>query len=97
MSKCPDAQDCLAMLVLPVMQRVIDKVDFTLSYIGTWVYSVLSRVIETRLQGLVTLCGMDEQGLTSNSAKYRVAGHTDNEIAPRITMALNADMVQKSV
>jgi hypothetical protein len=28
-------QDCLKMLVLPTMQRVIDKVNFTLSYIGT--------------------------------------------------------------
>lgn len=35
MSKCPDAKDCLRMLVLPTMQRVLDKVNFTLSYIGT--------------------------------------------------------------
>lgn len=35
MSKCPDAKDCLRTLVLPTMQRVIDKVNFTLSYIGT--------------------------------------------------------------
>ncbi|KAI6711614.1 hypothetical protein JHW43_005892 [Diplocarpon mali] len=35
MSKCPDATDCLRDLVLPTMQRVIDKVNFTLSYIGT--------------------------------------------------------------
>jgi hypothetical protein len=35
MSKCPDAQDCLRMLVLPTMQRVIDKVNFTMSFIGT--------------------------------------------------------------
>lgn len=35
MSKCPDAKDCLRMLVLPAMQRVIEKVNFTLSYIGT--------------------------------------------------------------
>lgn len=35
MSKCPDAKDCLRQLVLPTMQRVIDKVNFTLSYIGT--------------------------------------------------------------
>ncbi|KAJ4421825.1 hypothetical protein N0V82_003524 [Gnomoniopsis sp. IMI 355080] len=35
MSKCPDAKDCLRQLVLPTMQQVIDKVDFTLSYIGT--------------------------------------------------------------
>ncbi|PBP23568.1 gamma interferon inducible lysosomal thiol reductase [Diplocarpon rosae] len=35
MSKCPDATDCLRDLVLPTMQRVTDKVNFTLSYIGT--------------------------------------------------------------
>ncbi|KAL4729575.1 hypothetical protein ACLX1H_003995 [Fusarium chlamydosporum] len=34
MSKCPDAKDALEQLVLPVMQRVHDKVNFTLSYIG---------------------------------------------------------------
>ncbi|KAI9757596.1 MAG: hypothetical protein M4579_003409 [Chaenotheca gracillima] len=35
MSKCPDAQDCLRDLVLPAMEKVSDKVDFKLSYIGT--------------------------------------------------------------
>lgn len=34
MSKCPDARDCLQQLVVPVMARVSDKVNFTLSYIG---------------------------------------------------------------
>ncbi|KAL1888789.1 hypothetical protein Sste5346_009343 [Sporothrix stenoceras] len=34
MSKCPDALDCLRDLVLPTMQQVVDKVNFTLSYIG---------------------------------------------------------------
>ncbi|CAK7263967.1 hypothetical protein SEPCBS119000_000752 [Sporothrix epigloea] len=34
MSKCPDAVDCLRELVLPTMQHVFDKVNFTLSYIG---------------------------------------------------------------
>ncbi|KAK4040738.1 hypothetical protein C8A01DRAFT_35206 [Parachaetomium inaequale] len=34
MSKCPDAKDCLRDLVLPVMQKVHDKVNFTLSFIG---------------------------------------------------------------
>ncbi|KAH7206437.1 hypothetical protein DER44DRAFT_745904 [Fusarium oxysporum] len=34
MSKCPDAKDGLELLVLPVMQRVHDKVNFTLSYVG---------------------------------------------------------------
>ena len=35
MSKCPDAKDCLHDMILPTMQNVSDKVDFTLSYIGT--------------------------------------------------------------
>lgn len=35
MSKCPDARDCLNLLVIPTMQKVSDKVNFTLSYIGT--------------------------------------------------------------
>jgi len=34
MSKCPDAKDCLEMMVLPAMMRVKDMVDFTLSFIG---------------------------------------------------------------
>lgn len=34
-SKCPDTQDALKELILPVMQRVYDKVDFKLNYIGT--------------------------------------------------------------
>jgi hypothetical protein len=33
-SKCPDTRDALRELILPVMQRVHDKVDFKLSYIG---------------------------------------------------------------
>ncbi|CAK7237853.1 hypothetical protein SBRCBS47491_010175 [Sporothrix bragantina] len=34
MSKCPDAVDCLRDLVLPTMQQVYDKVNFTLSPTG---------------------------------------------------------------
>ncbi|GAM34841.1 hypothetical protein TCE0_015r02689 [Talaromyces pinophilus] len=35
MSKCPDAKDCLQKLVLPAMERISDKVDFQLSFIGS--------------------------------------------------------------
>ncbi|KUI68850.1 hypothetical protein VM1G_04172 [Cytospora mali] len=35
MSKCPDARDCLRELILPTMVRTFDKVNFTLSFIGT--------------------------------------------------------------
>jgi hypothetical protein len=35
MSKCPDAKDCLQQLVLPTMANVSDKINFTLSYIGS--------------------------------------------------------------
>lgn len=34
MSQCPDAQDCLQQLVVPAMERISDKVDFQLSFIG---------------------------------------------------------------
>lgn len=34
MSKCPDAQDCLQKLVVPAMEKISDKVDFELSFIG---------------------------------------------------------------
>ena len=37
MSKCPDAKDCLHDMILPAMQNISDKVDFKLSYIGTYV------------------------------------------------------------
>jgi hypothetical protein len=35
MSKCPDSKICLKEMVLPAMQRVYSKVNFTLSYVGT--------------------------------------------------------------
>ncbi|EPQ64904.1 Bgt-1277 [Blumeria graminis f. sp. tritici] len=35
MSKCPDAKECLEMMVIPTMEQVWDKVNFTLSFIGT--------------------------------------------------------------
>ncbi|KFY32916.1 hypothetical protein V495_08614 [Pseudogymnoascus sp. VKM F-4514 (FW-929)] len=34
MSKCPDTRACLRELVLPAMERVSSKVDFTLTYLG---------------------------------------------------------------
>ena len=37
MSKCPDARDCLRDLIVPTMERVSDKVDLKLSFIGRWV------------------------------------------------------------
>ena len=39
MSKCPDARDCLHDMILPAMQNISHKVDFRLSYIGTYVSS----------------------------------------------------------
>ncbi|KIW60476.1 hypothetical protein PV05_00690 [Exophiala xenobiotica] len=35
MSKCPDARDCLQKLILPTMVEVSDKVNFTMSFIGS--------------------------------------------------------------
>jgi hypothetical protein len=37
MSKCPDAKACLQELVVPAMEKISDKVDFKLSFIGRWV------------------------------------------------------------
>lgn len=37
MSKCPDARDCLRDLVVPAMEQVVDKANFTLSFIGSCV------------------------------------------------------------
>ncbi|EGP84253.1 uncharacterized protein MYCGRDRAFT_47511 [Zymoseptoria tritici IPO323] len=34
MSKCPDARDCLRDLVVPAIEKIKDKVDFRLSFIG---------------------------------------------------------------
>lgn len=34
MSKCPDARTCIQQLVVPSMERISDKVDFQLSFIG---------------------------------------------------------------
>jgi Gamma interferon inducible lysosomal thiol reductase (GILT) len=34
MSKCPDARDCLQKLIIPAMEKISDKVDFQLSFIG---------------------------------------------------------------
>lgn len=35
MSKCPDAKACLEMLIIPAMEQIHSKVNFTLSFIGT--------------------------------------------------------------
>ncbi|MCJ1390669.1 hypothetical protein MMC18_003530 [Xylographa bjoerkii] len=35
MSKCPDARDCLRDFVVPAMEKIVDKVDFRLSFIGS--------------------------------------------------------------
>lgn len=40
MSKCPDARDCLEMMVVPAMTRVKDMVDFRLSFIGKYVIMI---------------------------------------------------------
>lgn len=37
MSKCPDARYCLQELIVPTMAEVHHKVDFQLSFIGTYV------------------------------------------------------------
>jgi len=39
MSRCPDFRDCLRELILPTMERVSDRVNFTLSFIGQYASS----------------------------------------------------------
>lgn len=46
MSKCPDAKDCLHDMILPAMQNISDKVDFTLSYIGTYVLDAIGNFLD---------------------------------------------------
>ena len=36
MSKCPDARDCLRDMVVPAMEKIGNKVDFKLSFIGEY-------------------------------------------------------------
>ena len=45
MSKCPDAKDCLRGLVVPAMEKIVDMVDFNLSFIGTYVPYLSAPVI----------------------------------------------------
>jgi hypothetical protein len=42
MSKCPDARDCLRDLVVPAMEKIEKKVDFRLSFIGKYVFLILT-------------------------------------------------------
>lgn len=39
MSRCPDFRDCLRELILPTMEQVSDRVNFTLSFIGQYASS----------------------------------------------------------
>ena len=41
MSKCPDAKACLRDLIVPTMEKMADKVDVRLSFIGTYVVPYL--------------------------------------------------------
>lgn len=40
MSKCPDARDCVELLVAPALKNVSDIVDFRMSFIGRYVSSI---------------------------------------------------------
>ena len=39
MSKCPDTRRCIPGLVVPAMEKISDKVDFELSFLGRYVYT----------------------------------------------------------
>lgn len=40
MSKCPDAKDCLEMLIAPAMEKIEGIVDFRMSFIGRYVIPI---------------------------------------------------------
>ncbi|MCJ1378543.1 hypothetical protein MMC17_001642 [Xylographa soralifera] len=69
MSKCPDARDCLRDLVVPAMEKIVDKVDFRLSFIGSVDPddSILCKHGQTECLGnILSLCAND---LYSNDTK----------------------------
>ncbi len=46
MSKCPDARDCVDLLIAPTLEQAEDLVEFRMSFIGTFVFPpLISRVL----------------------------------------------------
>ena len=58
MSKCPDARDCLRDLVVPAMEKIADKVDFRMSYIGQFVLSLSNPSLVSLLTTLPLWIGL---------------------------------------
>ncbi|MCJ1341493.1 hypothetical protein MMC09_006789 [Bachmanniomyces sp. S44760] len=77
MSKCPDAKDCLRDLIVPAMERIVDKVNFRLSFIGeidSSDSSVHCRHGQTECLGnILSLCAQD---LYDNSTKISLGFST---------------------
>jgi len=40
MSKCPDAKDCLELLIAPALEEIESLVDFQMSFIGRYFLSL---------------------------------------------------------
>lgn len=71
MSKCPDARDCLRDLVVPAMEQVVDKVNFTLSFIGSYVDFPVITNHECLLQRYLLTGSFPDVGLTQTN-RYTV-------------------------
>lgn len=101
MSKCPDAKDCLNDLVVPAMEKVYDKVDFKLSYIGTcvvyhsaldtWLCLQCSQVISIESDGGIT-CKHGQSECLGNILELCAADiYPDPKIHLGFTMCMTED------
>ncbi|KAE8385956.1 hypothetical protein BDV23DRAFT_164112 [Aspergillus alliaceus] len=76
MSKCPDAQDCLQQLVVPVMERISEKIDFELSFIA----SVSNQSSDIQCKHGPGECIGDMVMLCAQDLPFSAEGETGNPI-----------------
>ncbi|KAL9041865.1 MAG: hypothetical protein Q9180_001001 [Flavoplaca navasiana] len=74
MSKCPDARDCLRDLVVPAMEQVVDKVNFTLSFIGSYGTFFLSGTIDPCPCRLLLTKSTSEYSIDKNNSIHCMHG-----------------------
>ena len=76
MSKCPDAKTCLQDLVVPAMERVVEKVDFRLSYIGKVDESDTVHCMHGSTECLGNMMGLCAHELYPNNTKISLGFST---------------------
>ncbi|MCJ1277554.1 hypothetical protein MMC21_005367 [Puttea exsequens] len=76
MSKCPDAKTCLEELVVPAMEKVVDKVSFRLSYIGKIDSSDDVQCMHGAEECLGNMMGLCAQDLYPNNTKISLGFST---------------------